>query len=68
MPTSPGFRNQTRSCFVHKCKLNLPASSGGAVAAQAQIQSQSLTVYKEDKGSKERAVNVKGCVYGQGIS
>lgn len=61
MPTSPGCRNQTRSCFVHRCKLNLPASSaGGVVAAQAQIQSQSLTVHREDKGSEEWAVHVGG--------
>lgn len=46
---------------MHSCKLNLPAgSAGGTVAAQAQIQS--LTVHREDKGSEERAVNMKGDV------
>lgn len=48
---------------MHSCKLNLPAgSAGGTVAAQAQIQSQSLTVHREDKRSEGRAVNMKGDV------
>lgn len=51
---------------MHRCKLNLPASSaGGVAAAQAQIPYQSLTAHRGDKGNEERALSMKGsmCVH-----